>query len=43
MRVGDGGYFSVFALGPAAAVLAGNAARGDDANAVFGRHRVLSA
>ena len=43
MRVGDGRDFSVLALGPAAAVLAGNAAGGDDANAVFTRHGVLSA
>ena len=38
VRVGDGGDFGVLAFGPAAAVLAGDAARGDDADAVFGCH-----
>ena len=36
--VGDGGDLGVLALGPAAAVLAGDAAGGDDADAVFGCH-----
>ena len=43
MRVGDGRNFSVLALGPTAAVLAGNAAGGNDADAIFSRHGILSA